>query len=193
MDKVTRVLLMCIGTLLTACAPDSVPRDASHEWDFINGSIWYWGDKLQNGCTVWMASERWVSVQLLPEPDCPGDVRHDRVNGPRLSADDYSKELHFMDFGQWSFEIRDSLTIYDGEGKFLGFKPCPHTITNDDLIRIRRLALEASKIATTDAEKLMTMRIMTRLKAVDLDSLSSSQYGCTDLPLRRPPQNGATP
>jgi len=187
------ILLFCLWPLLTACAPDSVPRDASHEWDFINGSIWYWEDKLPNGCAAWMASERWVSVQLLPDPDCSGDVRHDRVTGPRLSTDDYRDELDFMEFGPWNSEIRDSLTVYDEMGKFLGFKPCPHSITKNDLILMSQLALDASKIATTDAEKELTKRIMTRLKSIDLEALSSSLFGCTDLPLRRPPKNGDTP
>jgi len=187
------VFLSGMSAGLTACAPDSVPRDASHEWDFINGSIWYWEDKLSHGCTAWMASEQWISVQLLPDPDCPGDVRHDRVSGPRLTSDDFSEELTFRDFGPWSTEIRESLRVDDEAGNFLGFQPCPHTMVKSDVIRITRLALDASKVATTKAEKQLTMRIMTRLKSVDLSALSSSQFGCTDLPLRRPPEIGPTP
>lgn len=183
------LILMVLGTIASACAPAKIPRDASHEWGFINGSVWYWSDKLDSGCTSWMASERWVSVQLVTNSGCSTEVRHDRIKGKRVSYADYSDELLFRDYGPWSWDIRDGLGIFDNEGNFLGFKPCPHEITKQDIFEMTLLAKEGAEVATTDDEKKMMERIASRFDKVDLSALSSGQFGCTDAPLRRPAQN----
>lgn len=177
-------LFIVIGITLISCAPNKVPSDASHEWDFISGSIWYWSDKLESGCTAWMASERWISVQLVTNSDCSAGIRHDRLRGERVSYADYADVLVFQEYGPWSLDIRDALSLFDNDGAFLGFKPCPHEITIEDISRMKSLSTEAWAIATTDEEKKVMERISVRLENVDLSALSSEQFGCTDAPLK---------
>jgi len=169
---------------MTACAPDSVPKDASHEWDFIDGSVWYWGDKLASGCTSWMVSERWVSVYLVTTSDCDASRQPYQIRGEKVGYADYADVLEFSKYGPWSNEIWDELAVFDDQGKFLGFKPCPHTLTPEDISNMTSLAKQASAIATTDGEKKTMERVKERLEVVDLSALSSEQFGCTDAPLR---------
>lgn len=181
---------LAVGAVLTACAPKpkQIPRDASHEWDVLSGSVWYWSDKLKTGCTAWMASERWISVQLITNSDCSADVRHGRVRGKRVSYVDFSDELEFREYGLWSLNIRDELSVFDSQGKFLGFLPCPHEIKPEDISNMKLLSKEASIVATTNGERQIMERIEQRFENIDISALSSSQFGCTDAPLKRPAQ-----
>jgi len=181
----TLLLALAACVTMTACAPDSVPKDASHEWDFINGSVWYWGDKLASGCTSWMASERWVSVYLVIDSDCDASRQPYQIEGEKVGYADYADVLEFSNYGPWSFEIREELAVFDDQGKFLGFKPCPHTVTPEDISNMTSLAMQASAIATTDGEKKIMERVKERFDVVDINALSSEQFGCTDDPLRR--------
>jgi len=169
---------------LAACTPKGVPKDASYEFDILEGSVWYWGDKLESGCTDFMALNDFVSVLLETDPECSSDTRGKVTDVTRVSYATFSDELQFQGYGPWSNDIRDDLAVFNDQGDFLGFKPCPHTLTPKDISDLTSLSAEAAKVATTDDERKIMERVKERLEVVDLSALSSEQFGCTDAPLR---------
>ena len=119
-------LVLAFGSAVSACGyletpREEIPRDASRKWDLINGNAWYWGDKLDSGCTAWVASEGWVSVVLVTNPDCSADTRSSGVKGKRVtyfspSDSDYSDQLEFREYGPWNSNILDSVNVFDSQG-----------------------------------------------------------------------------
>ena len=188
-------IVVMVGAAVSACGlletpREEIPLDASREWDLKAGNVWYWGNKFESGCTAWMASERWISVQLVTNSNCSADDRHDRIIGKSVSysPSDYSDELLFNDYGAWNRDIRNSVNVFDSQGNYLGDRPCPHDVTSQDIFELTSLAKEAAAISTTEGEKKIMERMAARFEMVDLSALSSSQSGCTDAPLRKPVQ-----
>jgi len=180
-------IAMVLGAAMTACGfletpREEIPRDASREWDLKAGNVWYWGDKLDSGCTAWMASDHWIVVGLVTNPDCSVVARPSELKGKRVFYSDYSDQLEFREYGPWNSDIRDSVNVFDSQGNYLGDRPCPHEITTQDISKMASLATEAAATSTTDGERKIMERMATRFDNVDLSALFSEQSGCTDAP-----------
>lgn len=90
--------------------------------------------------------------------------------------------LVFMGYWTWTPEEYFGLIEFDSEGMISRIRPCPHSLTPEQLNELRTLGGEALDAATTDAERRVLTRIGERLAATNGTALASGQQGCTDMP-----------
>ena len=195
--KSIALLALCAG--LAACAPPSVPSGASTSYDWYNGHFTYtWRRTLPTGCAVWMTTDRWADVQLIVDSRCEGRREEGYLDGRGVGYFSSSDFLTFRGYWPWTQDEYFDLIEFDSEGMISHIRPCPHSLSPEQLAELRALVQEALEAATTDAERRMLNRVVERLAATNGAALASGQGGCTDLPSdwyqgAHPRQNPWTP
>jgi hypothetical protein len=171
LKKSIAVLVLALGIACCA-APAGVPRGASVQTSLLNGTIWSWSRRLEHGCVDWSATDLGgAEVQLSVDPaKCEG--------GPGLHYDAALDYMEFQNF--WPGEPDDGANsiIFGSDGMASGIRPCPHTLSPEQLATLRVVAHEALARATTDPERRVLERIDQRIAATNGATLASAQTGC---------------
>ncbi len=162
------------------CAPHGIPPDATRQWSFIDGYYWTWVRPAKSGCLSWMAVKDWASVVLLVDKPCRGIREPGIPSGKGLRYLSFEDELVFKGYWPWSSEIYDKLLVFDHRGMYVGTRPCPNSLTQEQISQMRATAIAALGVAVASAERRVISRIVDRLGRVDGNALSSQQGGCSD-------------
>jgi len=165
------LLVLIVG--ISSCAPNGVPAGASVELTLKSGFVWHWKRTLHSGCASWMATERWASVRLsVDRARCEG--------APGLSYLAGADYLYFQNYWPWPQDQLRNMVIFDSHGMVVGMRPCPHSLSTEQLASLRVVTRQALAQATTEEERRTLRRIDQRLAATNGAALTSSQLGCTD-------------
>lgn len=158
--------------------PPGVPQVAvaSYDWK-ASGLSWNWSRTSAHGCASWTATDRWVDVHLLVGSECAQQGHRGGQGLSYFSAQDY---LTFQDFWPWSADDHFKQIVFDAQGMISSVRPCPYTLSTDQIDAMRVVAREALTEARTDGERRVLNRIRQRLDAVGRAPLASGQDGCTD-------------
>ncbi|WP_332700796.1 hypothetical protein [Devosia sp.] len=163
-----------------------VPRQAaaSYNWK-ASGMSWTWTRTFKHGCAAWMATDHWADVQLLVDSQCEDKRQSGHIVGRGLSYFSSEDHLTFQDYWPWSEDDHFKLIVFDANGMIASVRPCPYTLSANQIDALRIVAEEAHNEAQTDAERRVLARVKQRLAALNGTGLSSGQLGCTDLPIAR--------
>ena len=176
------MLFLAFG--LFGCAPAGVPAgippDASVHWSLKGNFSWTWARNLRHGCAAWMAKDSWADVQLLVDVQCGSGREEKYLPGRGLSYFSSSDHLTFSGYWPWSQDGYSKLMVFDEAGMVSHILPCPHSLSADQIDRMRIVAREALASAQTDGERRILTRVQQRLAVLDGAKLASSQAGCTD-------------
>ncbi len=183
LKKAMALLALCVG--LASCAPPlpGVPAGASTSFDWYNGHFTYaWHRVLRTGCVAWKATENWADVQLIVGSRCEGRGEERRLDGRGVGYFSSSDFLVFRGYWPWTQDEYSNLIEFDNRGMVSRIRPCPHSLSLEQVNELRALAQEALDAATTGAERRMMTRVSERLAETNGATLASGQEGCTDLP-----------
>lgn len=172
------ILLLLCG--LAGCAPTGIPGGAAAHWELKGGFYWTWTRNFEHGCAAWMAKDSWADVQLLVDSKCEGARERSWLAGRGLSYLSFEDRLTFMGYWPWSDEAYSELMEFDDQGMFRGVRPCPYSLSADQIAEMRIVAREALAESQTEGEKRVLARVAQRLAALRGAKLASSQGGCTD-------------
>ena len=146
--------MVCLG--LTCCAPAppaGVPNGADEEWDLKSDWTWSWKRTLHSGCVTWSAKDSYASVQLVVDSRCEGWRGEGYLPGRGASYFSPSDHLVFRAYWPWTSEKHSDLIVFDSKGMIDYVRPCPHTLSPEQIGGLRLIAQEALAEATTDGER----------------------------------------
>lgn len=177
------VLLALLISLADCASPigvPGVPHDAHGRWEaYVGYSTFEWQRRLQSGCASWVVTKLDTAVDGGAEVNLSTDPANCE-DGPGVSYDTDADYLVFKNY--WPWPMDQSFVIFDQHGNGAGYRPCPHTLSPEQIAQMRAVAQEANTGATTDAERRTLRRVDQLLAATDGAALASGQFGCTDLP-----------
>lgn len=177
-----RLVLLLLVCGLSACTPvdtpTGIPTSATPHWSLKGGFHWTWTQKLESGCAYWMAKESWVAVEILVNAKC--ERKSNQTAGRGISYFSVEDHLTFNGYWPWSQDDYFNLIEFDGDGMIINVRPCPHSLSAQQINEMKVVAHQALAAAQTDGERRVLARIKRRLAALDGRSLASSQSGCTD-------------
>jgi hypothetical protein len=129
-----------------------------------------------------MAKDRWANVQLAVDSQCEGRRAERYLAGHGVTYSSISDYLAFRGYWPWTQAEYFELMVFDSEGMISDIRPCPHTLSPEQINALEVLAQEALAAATTDGERRVLARVSERLAAANGEALASGQEGCTDMP-----------
>lgn len=161
--------------------PPGVPTSAAASYDWKgSGMYWTWTRSFQHGCAAWMASDDYASVQLLVGSRCEGKRQTGYLRGRGLTHLSFEPHLTFRGYWPWSDADHTAQIVFDEKGMISSVRPCPYSLSEDQIAAMRLVADEAQAEAQTDAEKRVLKHVTERLSTLKGDRLASGQAGCTD-------------
>lgn len=171
---------------LASCAtPAHVPPGATVGFNPVDGSLWSWTRRLEHGCASWTAGTAvtaWYKVRLSVDPvNCregPGLSYQAWADGPYQSYGGLD-QIVFLNYWPWTPEDERNGMIFDSNGMWVGVRPCPHTLSPEQISALRVVAQEARARARNESEARTLDDIDQRLAATDGAALKSGQDGCT--------------
>jgi hypothetical protein len=203
LEKSIAALVLCLG-LVCCAAPAGVPRGASVAFDLKaspSGLEWNWQRRVAHGCVDFSAADMgWtdpaLAVRLSVDPArCGGGRRTAAVCetcGPGLMyfGDNY---MFFQNHYRYTREDGWNAPIFDSNGMWVASRPCPYSLSPEQLATMRLVAQEALARATTDLERRKLERIDQILAATDGAALESAQHGCSPVIRRGPSPEADSP
>jgi hypothetical protein len=87
--------------------------------------------------------------------------------------------MFFQNYWPWTSDDAFNGVIFDSNGMGIGVRPCPHSLSPEQLRALRVVAHEALAQATTDLERRTMERIDQILAATNGAALESGQHGCS--------------
>jgi len=159
------ILVGAAGT--SGCAPPGIPDGATGHWSLLGGSYWTWTRNSEQGCAAWMAKESWADVQLIVGSRCKGARENGYLAGQGLGYFSSTDELVFRGYWPWSIEYYSGLIVYDDEGMTKEIRPCPYSLSAEQVARMQRVAQEALAGAQTDGERRVLARVARRLSVLE--------------------------
>jgi hypothetical protein len=178
--------LFLLITLASCATPAHVPPGASVGLGIKDGSLWRWTRRVEHGCASWEAGttvRNWYLVRLSV------DRSHCR-EGPGLSyqafadapfpSDGGLDRITFVNYWPWTPQDQSNGRIFDSNGMWIGVRPCPHTLSPEQIAALRVVAQEARARARNESEARTLDDIDQRLAATDGAALKSGQDGCTN-------------
>ena len=180
MTEAIRRCLFLLALAVSGCAPTGVPADASRHWSLEEGSYWTWKRSAGSGCSSWMAVKDWASVSLFVDKRCTEVPELELSGGKGLSYFSVEDRLVFEGYWPWSAETYDKLLVYDSHGMLARTLPCPNSLTQGAVAKLRTTAVAAAANSVTNAEKHVISRILEHLTRIERTALSAGQEGCSD-------------
>ena len=176
------IIIALVALARASMAPAQVPLDAWPRFSIKNGVVWYWDRDVPEGCVSWMAKERWASIRVLVDTDCGERGSEERRNSKGLYYSTTTDESTFSGYWAWPRGTSFDYYVYDDEGNWIGTEPCPHSLTERQVARIGEVVESAKSLSKTEEELATLDRLGIRLKMLNRESLSVSQFGCSDRP-----------
>jgi hypothetical protein len=192
LQKSIAALVLCLG-LVCCASPAGVPQGANVEFDHLarSGLEWSWQRRVEHGCADFSTSDgSMAAVRLSVDPAqcgvggrtleaCEGCGR-----GLIFFAENY---MFFQNYWPWTREDSANGPIFNSNGMWIANRPCPHSLSPEQLATVRAVAREALAEATTDLERRTLERIDQILAATNGAALGSGQHGCVPTGARTSP------
>lgn len=178
--------LFLLFALASCATPAHVPPGANVGYDIKDGSVWSWTRRVEHGCASWQAGtaiDDWYSVRLSADPaNCregPGLLYRASPEGPYPSHAGLDR-ITFVNYWPWTREDEYAGMIFDSNGMWIDVRPCPHTLSPEQISTLRLVAQEARARARNESEARTLADIDQRLAATDGAALKTGQEGCTN-------------
>jgi hypothetical protein len=176
------LVVLALGSLLAACAPQDIPRNAKRSWSLKGSFDWEWNRNVEHGCAAWVAKESYAVVWVFVDARCDG-ARNSEFFQAKMGVEyaSFSDQLLFKGYSPWKPDPMRDL-VRDENGKSLGWpERCPYSVSQAQIDALRVVVTEVLDLAQTGGERRVLRRIDKRLSETDGSALRVSSLGCVDV------------
>lgn len=146
------ILIALVALARLTMAPAQVPIYAWPRFSIKNGVGWYWDRDVPEGCVSWMAMERWASIRVLADTDCRKWGSEEHRNAKGLYYSSTTDESTFYGYWDWPRGTSFDYYVYDDEGNWVRTEPCPYSLAERQVARIREVIKSAKSLSQTKEE-----------------------------------------
>lgn len=179
--KSLAALALCLSII--SCAAPGAPLGARSSYNPLVGSMGsvesYWQRRVEHGCADFSTMNGTTTVRISVDPaQCGGRARggiYCTRCGPGIF---YEGNSSVVVQNYWDWSAVDGI-VFDSNGMATGMRPCPHSLSAEQLAQLRVVVSEVNARATSDVERSTLERVTQILAATNGTGLGSAQYGCT--------------